>query len=194
MPMRRWGEGQRDKDNKSSRSQGRILEGRWVPPALALLLTLVTAEAAQGQEVQVFRISGRSDNPEFASYSGFGAATSLALPSGLRIRVALETENASLVREGWVCTEPGRFSCAVETGVVDESRRSGLSVTLNADLALHDRVRLSAGVGPHFTISQIGTTSESFRRDGERLLCFGGFTAACVHVRRVPQILVPKMR
>ena len=89
----------------TSGSFSRILEGRWVPPALALLLTLATAEAAQGQEVQVFRISGRSDSPEFASYSGFGVATSLVVSSGLRLRVALEIHRANWRRQaasGWL--------------------------------------------------------------------------------------------
>jgi hypothetical protein len=153
---------------KSAEPEDRsVTTGLSIAAVMALLLTLATAEAAAGQEIHLFRISGRSGNPEFSSYSGIGAATALTLPNGFRLRVAWETASTSLVREGYACgrSGSGSLNCSVETGLHNKSRRSGLSVTLNADLAPWDRVRLSAGVGPHFTKVSIDATSESGRTD-----------------------------
>ena len=169
---------------------GRIVERPWGPLALALLVFFATAEVALGQELETFWISGRSDNPAFESYSGLGVATSFILTSRLRIRAAWEQGSATTARAGWVCTIPGNWICAFETGIVDEARRRGASVMLLADLALSDRVKLSAGAGPHFTRLEWDATSEYGRSGVIRLACDGyGY---CAVVKRRPRVLAPK--
>ncbi len=163
--------------------------GRLIAAVLALLVCFVTAETAQGQELETFRISGRSNNAAFERYSGFGVATSFILTSRLRIRAALEQGSATTARSGWVCTIPGDWLCDFETGIIDEAERRGASVMLLADLALSDRVKLSAGAGPHFTRLEWDATSEYGRSGVIRLACDGVY---CVELERRPRALAPK--
>ena len=163
--------------------------GGGIKTVLVLLVCFVTAETALGQELETFRISGRSNNPALASYSGFGVATSFILTGRLRIRAAWEQGSTTTARAGWVCTIPGDRICDFETGIIDEARRRGASVMLLADLALSDRVRLSAGAGPHFTSLEWGATSEYGRSGVIRLACGGPY---CVVVERRPRALAPK--
>ena len=170
----------------------RIMGARRFRPTLALLVLFGTAEAVCGQELEILLISGSSANPELASYSGIGVAAGFTLGSGLRLRVALDTESASLEREGQVCNHLGlRASCALETGIVDETRHDGVSVTLHADLALSDRVRLSAAAGPRVGKITMDATSVSERTEGETVVCLR--TWGCRTTRgRVPLFLAPK--
>jgi len=168
----------------------RTTGARWARPALALLVLSVTAEAVCGQELEIFLLAGRSDNAAFGSYSGIGIATSFTLQSGLRLRAALDTESSSLVREGRVCNERG-FDCALESGVLDETRRAGVSVTLHADLALSDRVRLSAAAGPYFSKIAMDATSVT-QRTGEAEYIVCDAIKQCKTVGRIPLFLVPK--
>jgi hypothetical protein len=166
----------------------RMMGARRVRPTLALLVLFATAEAVRGQELEMFVLSGSSANPELARYSGIGVATGITLRSGLRLRVALDTESSSLVREGQVCAKPG-FSCALEAGIVDETRHSGLSVTLHGDLALSDRVRLSAAAGPRVSKIAMDATSVSQRAGEYGTVCL---RRICTPVERVPRFLAPK--
>ena len=140
--------------------------------------------------MEIFLLSGSSDNPAFGSYLGIGVATGFALRRGLRLRAAWDIESTSLLREGVVCNERGVI-CAWETGVVDETRRTGVSVTLHADLALSDRVRLSAAAGPHFSKIAMDATSVSQRIEEETTFC--DWRGDCrTLLGRVPVFLAPK--
>jgi len=146
----------------------RSVKARWVTWAMALPVLFVTAEAALGQEVgeaQIFFVTGSSDTPAFASYSGFGVAVAFVTRGVFRLRAAFDTEGTSLMREGWVCNEVGK-SCQMETGILDETRRENVSMTLQAVLALSERVSLSAAAGPHFSNLRWESTSAS-QRSGE---------------------------
>ena len=155
-----------------NRCVDRIVEARWATLAIATLLVLVTTQGARGQdggEVQVFFISGNSDSPAFDSYSGVGISTTFAMPGDVfRIRWVFDTESTSLMREGWVCAKAAAIGrgCALETGILDETRRDNVSITVQAVLPLSDWVRLSVATGPLYSSLRWESTTKE-QRSGE---------------------------
>jgi hypothetical protein len=144
----------------------RIVRAHWVAFLSVTLLGLMTSEGVCGQdagELQIFFLSGSSDTPAFTSYSGIGISSAFSIPGFLRIRWVFDIESTSAMREGWVCAK-NLSACEVEPGILDETRRDNVALTLQAVLPLGDRIRLSAATGPLYSNLHWESTSESQRR------------------------------